>query len=133
VPIPATSARSGSIRCDADLLLARLSIVSFARIVLAGCGRCCSSLQRTEQHTPRIAYPRYLLFIHGLSLLLPSAAAAAALKAATRAGDKVAVPLNNNDAIFAEIRDLSIERLGGYLQEKAIHIRERCAALLYCA
>jgi hypothetical protein len=60
-------------------------------------------------------------------LLLPSAAAAAALKAATRAGDKVAVPLNNNDAIFAEIRDLSIERLGGYLQEKAIHIRERCA------
>jgi hypothetical protein len=29
----ATSARSGSIRCEADLLLARLAIVSFARIV----------------------------------------------------------------------------------------------------
>ena len=38
---------------------------------------------------------------------------------------KVAVPLSNNDAIYAEIRDLSIERLGAYLQEKAIHIRER--------
>lgn len=33
--------------------------------------------------------------------------------------------LNNNDAIYGEIRDLSIERLGSYLQEKAIHIRQR--------
>ena len=33
--------------------------------------------------------------------------------------------LNNNDVIYSEIRNLSIERLGGYLQEKAIHIRER--------
>lgn len=59
------------------------------------------------------------------SCIFSSAAAAAALKAASKAGDKVAVPLNNNDAIFAEIRNLSIERLGAYLQEKAIHIRER--------
>ena len=35
------------------------------------------------------------------------------------------VVLNNNDSVFGEIRDLSIERLGSYLQEKAIHIRER--------
>jgi hypothetical protein len=46
----------------------------------------------------------------------------------------VAVPLNNNDAIYAEIRDLSIERLGAYLQDKAIHIRERCEAyFIICA
>lgn len=36
--------------------------------------------------------------------------------------------LTNNDSIFAEIRNLSIERLGSYMQEKAIHIRERYAA-----
>jgi hypothetical protein len=77
-----------------------------------------------------VIYCSLLTIFHCLSMLLPSAAAAAALKAATRAGDKVAVPLNNNDAIFAEIRDLSIERLGGYLQEKAIHIRERYACLM---
>lgn len=36
--------------------------------------------------------------------------------------------LNNNDSIFAEIRNLSIERIGSFMQEKAIHIRERYAA-----
>lgn len=43
-------------------------------------------------------------------------------------GDKITLTLNNNDSIFAEIRDLSIERIGSYMQEKAIHIRERYAA-----
>lgn len=60
-----------------------------------------------------------------LNNLSSAAASAAAQKTTTKVGDKVAVALNNNDAIFAEIRDLSIERLGGYLQDKAIHIRER--------
>lgn len=40
---------------------------------------------------------------------------------------KVAVPLNNSDFIFAEIRDLSIERLGAFLQDKAIRIKDRYA------
>lgn len=40
----------------------------------------------------------------------------------------VTLVLNNNDSIFAEIRNLSIERIGSYMQEKAIHIRERYAA-----
>lgn len=40
---------------------------------------------------------------------------------------KVAVPLNNSDSIFAEIRDLSIERLGAFLQDKAIRIKDRYA------
>ena len=40
----------------------------------------------------------------------------------------VTLALNNNDSIFAEIRNLSIERIGSYMQEKAIHIREKYAA-----
>jgi hypothetical protein len=40
-------------------------------------------------------------------------------------GEKAVVMLNNADSVFGEIRDLSIERLGSYLQEKAIHIRGR--------
>lgn len=44
------------------------------------------------------------------------------------AGEKITLTMNNNDSIFAEIRNLSIERLGSYMQEKAIHIRERYAA-----
>lgn len=47
---------------------------------------------------------------------------------ATNPGEKISMALNNNDSIFAEIRNLSIERLGSYMQEKAIHIRERYAA-----
>mmetsp|Transcript_66264 Transcript_66264/g.130406 ORF Transcript_66264/g.130406 Transcript_66264/m.130406 type:complete len:633 (-) Transcript_66264:111-2009(-) len=43
----------------------------------------------------------------------------------TSVGENVSIVLNNNDAIFAEIRNLSIERLGSYLQNKAILIRER--------
>ena len=43
------------------------------------------------------------------------------------ADEKMSVALNNSDVIFAEIRDLSIERLGSYLQEKAIRIKERYA------
>jgi hypothetical protein len=42
--------------------------------------------------------------------------------------DIVTLILNNNDSIFAEIRNLSIERIGSFMQEKAIHIRERYAA-----
>lgn len=58
-------------------------------------------------------------------IVLFAAAAASASASRAAAGDKVPVMLNNNDAIYAEIRDLSIETLGAYLQEKAIHIRER--------
>jgi hypothetical protein len=39
-------------------------------------------------------------------------------------GEKVPVTLNNTDPIFAECRDLSIERLGAVLQEKAIRVKE---------
>lgn len=42
--------------------------------------------------------------------------------------EKVTVLLNSSDSIYAEIRNLSIERIGSYMQEKAIHIRERYAA-----
>ena len=38
-------------------------------------------------------------------------------------GDKVALVLNNSDPIYSDIRDVSIERLGVYMQEKAINIR----------
>ncbi len=41
------------------------------------------------------------------------------------ASEKVSVQLNNQDAVFAASRNLSIEKLGIFLQEKAIHIRER--------
>ena len=40
-------------------------------------------------------------------------------------GEKVALPLNNSDNVFKECRDLSIEALGTYLQEKAILIRKK--------
>lgn len=40
-------------------------------------------------------------------------------------GEKVALPLNNSDGVFKECRDLSIEALGSYLQEKAISTRKR--------
>ena len=42
-------------------------------------------------------------------------------------GEKVAIPLNNSDTIFAESRDLSIERLGAFLQDKAIRIKVKYA------
>eukprot|EP01039_Chlorochromonas_danica_P000911 gene911-993_t len=42
--------------------------------------------------------------------------------------EKVTVVLNSSDSIYAEIRNLSIEGIGPYMQEKAIHIRERYAA-----
>eukprot|EP01038_Epipyxis_sp_PR26KG_P009327 gene9327-12565_t len=63
------------------------------------------------------------------------AAAAAASAAANMSnqrvlapGEKASILLTNNDSIYAEIRDLSIERLGSFLQERAIQIRERYAA-----
>ena len=43
-------------------------------------------------------------------------------------GEKVPISLSNNDPVFAEIRDLSIERLGSFLQEKAISIKEKYAS-----
>ena len=36
----------------------------------------------------------------------------------------IPVPLNSNDKLYAEIRDLNIEALGPYLQDKAKDIRE---------
>lgn len=55
----------------------------------------------------------------GMNVVVPEAKKA-------NPGDKVTLTLNNNDSIFAEIRNLSIERIGSYMQEKAIHIREIC-------
>jgi len=44
----------------------------------------------------------------------------------TKKEEKVAVPLNNSDAVFADIRNLTIEKnLGSYLQDKAIRIKEK--------
>ncbi len=37
-------------------------------------------------------------------------------------GDKVTLTLTNNDNIFANIRDLSIERIGAYMQEKGVFL-----------
>ena len=50
------------------------------------------------------------------------------IPSSTVPGEKVPVPLNNTDPVFAEIRDLSIERLGLFLQDKAISIKERYAS-----
>ena len=41
--------------------------------------------------------------------------------------EKMTLPMNNTDAVYANIRDLSIERLGGYLQEQAIKSKQRYA------
>ena len=43
-------------------------------------------------------------------------------------GEKATVLLNSTDTVFSEIRDLSIERLGAYLQEKAIRVKESYSA-----
>lgn len=52
----------------------------------------------------------------------------AADKPKRSADDKVTVPLNNSDSIFAEIRNLTIEKnLGVFLQDKAIRIKEKYA------
>ena len=40
------------------------------------------------------------------------------------AGDKVTVQMDNADAIFADARNLSLEQLGVFLNEKAIKIKE---------
>jgi len=40
----------------------------------------------------------------------------------------VTISLTNNDSIYSDIRNLSIEKLGSYMQEKAIHIRQRYTA-----
>jgi hypothetical protein len=61
----------------------------------------------------------------------PSANAPSSKKAPTTTavpGEKVPVSLNNTDPVFAEIRDLSIEKLGSFLQDKAIKIKERYAS-----
>jgi len=41
--------------------------------------------------------------------------------------DKITLSMNNTDAVYANIRDLSIERLGGYLQDQAIKSKQRYA------
>lgn len=53
-----------------------------------------------------------------------SASSAAEAPRPRAPGEKVSVILNNVDPIFAECRDLSIERLGAVLQEKAIRVKE---------
>jgi vacuolar protein sorting-associated protein 33A len=54
----------------------------------------------------------------------PSTIASASTSAAA-GSSKVTVILDNNDLMYSEVRNLSIERLGIILQEKAIKIRER--------
>lgn len=43
----------------------------------------------------------------------------------TQAGKKVAIPLNSNDKLYAEVRDYHVERLGMNLQQQAHDIRAR--------
>lgn len=68
-----------------------------------------------------IDYRRWLLWGESND----TAAAAAQQTKHVAQGDKILITLDNNDAIYSETRDLSIERLGSYLQEKAIVIREK--------
>lgn len=44
---------------------------------------------------------------------------------ASAAGKKVAVPLNSNDKLYADVRDFHVERLGMNLQQQAHDIRAR--------
>ena len=67
-------------------------------------------------------------FLPTLSYLTHTAATATPPVRVVQPGEKVAVTLNNSDTIFSEIRNLSIERLGSFMQEKAVHIRERYSA-----
>ena len=39
-------------------------------------------------------------------------------------GEKVDIPLDSTDSTYADIRDLSIEQLGAYLQERAVQIQK---------
>lgn len=48
--------------------------------------------------------------------------------AAGGGGEKVTLYLNQSDVVYGEIRDLSIETLGSYLQEKALKIKSRYAS-----
>lgn len=68
-------------------------------------------------------FTNLLIMPSSLSLYIAPAPAAPVRKYLP--GEKVPVVLNNNDSVYAEIRDLSIERLGAFLQERAIHIRQR--------
>lgn len=54
-----------------------------------------------------------------------AAAALAASKNSSKPNDKVVVNLNSSDAIYDEVRDISIERLGYIFQDKAKNIKER--------
>jgi len=54
-----------------------------------------------------------------------AAAAVAASKGSSKPVDKVVVHLNSSDAIYDEVRDISIERLGYIFQDKAKNIKER--------
>ena len=46
----------------------------------------------------------------------------------TTGAEKVTIMLNNTDVVFCAIRNLSIERLGAFLQEQAIKIKQRYTA-----
>lgn len=58
-----------------------------------------------------------------LQTATPAPDAATPAPDSDKAPAKVSVLLNNSDPTFAECRDLSIERLGTYLQEKAIGMK----------
>jgi len=49
------------------------------------------------------------------------------IKRDVQPGDMVTVTLNSSDLIYTEIRDLSIEQMGPFLQERAIKIRKSYA------
>lgn len=46
-------------------------------------------------------------------------------------GDKAIIPLNNSDAIYSSIRDLSIESIGAILQERALAIKQAYSSFKY--
>lgn len=58
------------------------------------------------------------------SAVAPAPPPAPAPKPVYKPGDKLSLTLTNSDPIFHDIRNISIERLGAYMQQKAISIRQ---------
>jgi hypothetical protein len=125
---------NGRVRLDAsvlgnensqDPLAPKLSSSSAAASSAVGAVVDAAAAAGTICNAAYFVFPlSVFLFAIFVFFVLFVAALATGSSAAAR-GEKVPVMLSNNDAIFAEIRNLSIERLGAFLQDKAIHIRER--------
>lgn len=58
----------------------------------------------------------------------PSTSTATATNTKRLPGEKVSIVLNNSDTVFSDVRNLSVEKLGAYLQERAILIRASYAS-----